>query len=60
MAPSKLTPEIQTQICNAIGNGLPVELTAELVGLSKATIYQWLRFAKKKIQSQFTSTFRTH
>lgn len=43
MAASLLTPEMQKAICSALRKGLPVEITAELVGLSKVTIYSWLK-----------------
>ncbi len=41
--PSKLTPEIQDKICNAIRAGNYIETASAYVGIHKSTLYDWLK-----------------
>ena len=41
--PTKLTLEVQQKICEAIRNGAYIETAAALAGISKDTLYAWLR-----------------
>src|SRR5687768_1636183 len=41
--PSKLTPEIQKQICELLEGGNFVETVCDYVGISKETFYDWIR-----------------
>ena len=40
--PSKLTPELQERICEAIRAGNYIETSAARVGINKTTLYNWL------------------
>lgn len=40
--PSKLTPERQARLCEAIGAGLPRERAAEWAGIGSSTFFRWL------------------
>ena len=41
--PTKLTPEIQTRLCEALRAGNTREAAAEYAGISRATLYEWIR-----------------
>lgn len=41
--PSKLTPELQARICEAIRAGNYIETAAAYAGVHKATLYDWLK-----------------
>lgn len=41
--PSKLTPELQKDICNYLLAGNFVETVCDLVGISKETFYAWVK-----------------
>lgn len=41
--PSKLTPDIQARIVSAIRAGNYIETAAAYVGISKTTLYKWMR-----------------
>lgn len=41
--PTKLTPELQEEICKIIRAGNYIETAAAYVGISKNTIYDWMR-----------------
>ena len=41
--PTKLTPEVQKQICDAIEAGNYIETAAAYAGINKDTLYRWLR-----------------
>lgn len=41
--PSLLTSDLADEICKAVANGLPIELAAELNGISRHTVYEWVR-----------------
>jgi hypothetical protein len=41
--PTKLTPEITEQICQVLSAGNYIETAAAYVGISRATLYEWLR-----------------
>lgn len=42
-APTKLTQELITKLCNAIRGGVYAETAAQLCGVHKATFYVWLK-----------------
>jgi transposase len=44
--PSKLTPETQDRIVQAIQAGNYVEIAAQYAGIGKATLYRWLEMAE--------------
>ncbi|SIS88550.1 hypothetical protein [Alicyclobacillus vulcanalis] len=41
--PTKLTPELQKKICDAIRAGAYIETAAAYAGVNKTTLYDWLR-----------------
>lgn len=41
--PTKLTPKLQEEICKAIRAGNYIETAAAFAGISKNTLYEWLR-----------------
>lgn len=41
--PTKLTPELQNQICAFLMAGNFVETVCDFVGISKETFYEWIR-----------------
>jgi hypothetical protein len=41
--PSKLTPAIQTAICNAVAAGVPLSRASILAGVDPATVNEWIR-----------------
>jgi len=41
--PTKLTPEVQKQICDAIEAGNYIETAAQYAGIEKSTLYSWLK-----------------
>lgn len=43
--PSKLTPEAQTTICNAIEAGTPLKYAATYAGLGESTVHRWMQQA---------------
>ncbi len=45
--PTKLTPQLQAKICDAIRVGCYVETAAAYCGISKDTFYRWLRQGAK-------------
>ncbi len=47
-APSKLTPEIQEQIVKAISIGAYIETAAAYAGITKDTLYKWLKRGAKQ------------
>jgi hypothetical protein len=40
--PTKLTPETQKLICDAVAAGVPVQVAARLAGVSQSTYYAWV------------------
>lgn len=44
--PSKLTPQIQELICQAVRAGNYVEVACDFVGLDKSTFYDWMNKGK--------------
>lgn len=46
--PTKLTPEIQERIVNAIRTGNYLETAAEYGGVCKVTFYEWMKRGKKE------------
>lgn len=52
--PCKLTPPLQAKICELIAAGAYVETAAAYVGVSKVTLYEWMR----KGNGQTTGRFR--
>jgi len=41
--PTKLTPEIQKTICEAIRAGSYVEIAVVIAGIHRSTFYRWLK-----------------
>lgn len=41
--PTKLTPELQEEICKAIRAGNYIETAAAFAGISKNTLYEWMK-----------------
>ncbi len=41
--PSKLTPERQARVCDAIRAGVPPETAAAYAGIDESTFYRWLQ-----------------
>ena len=41
--PTKLTPKLQEEICKAIRAGNYIETAAAFAGISKSTLYEWLK-----------------
>lgn len=55
--PTKLTPETQAKICDAIRAGNYLETSAAFAGIDKSTLYAWLRkgaAAKRGIHVEFS------
>src|SRR5687767_7699095 len=46
--PSKLTPELQGRICDALRRGAYVETAAAMADVSKATLYGWLKLGARE------------
>lgn len=47
---TKLTPELQSEICKLIAAGNYPEVAAEANGIDRATFYRWMAKGKKKMQ----------
>jgi hypothetical protein len=47
--PTKLTPEVQAEICEAIEAGNYMEPSAIRAGVAKETLYNWLRRAGREL-----------
>jgi len=45
---TKLTPEIQNKIIQAIQTGATYELCAQFAGISPATFYNWMRQGRER------------
>lgn len=45
--PSKLTPEMATRLVSALEAGAYIETAAAIAGISKVTLYQWLKTGAK-------------
>ena len=43
---TKLTPETQTAICNAVEAGTPLKYAAVFAGVGESTIYRWMQRAQ--------------
>jgi transposase len=53
--PEKLTPETQTEIVNALATGVYIETAAATAGISKNTLYDWIRKGTRlKAKEQLT------
>jgi hypothetical protein len=48
--PTKLTPSVQAEICEAIEAGNYIEPSAIRAGVAKETLYNWLRRAGREIE----------
>jgi hypothetical protein len=46
--PSKLTPGLQQQVCDALRRGAYVETAAAMAGVSKVTLYGWLKLGARE------------
>jgi transposase len=51
--PSKLTPELQGCICEALRRGAYVETAAALAGIDKTTLYDWLKRGGREEEGPF-------
>jgi len=50
---TKLSPEIQEQICKHISIGVPFKYAALACGISERTLYNWLERGKKEKRSKY-------
>ena len=48
--PTKLTAELQTEICDLLRAGNYIETAAAFAGVSKQTLYDWIRRGKRELQ----------
>lgn len=55
---SKLTPEVQDRIVQAITAGNYIEIAAAYAGIDKATLYRWIQKAELPDADQRYSDFR--
>jgi len=46
--PSKLTDEVEKQICDAVRAGSYLSVAARCAGVSESTVYEWLRDAREE------------
>jgi transposase len=46
--PTKLTPDLQRQVCDALRRGAYVETAAAMAGVSKVTLYGWLKLGARE------------
>lgn len=51
--PDKLTPEIQNKIVTAVRAGAFVETAASYAGISKVTLYDWMKRGNKSTHGKF-------
>ena len=51
--PDKLTPEIQNKIVTAVRAGAFVETAASYAGISKVTLYDWMKRGNKSPHGKF-------
>lgn len=56
--PSKLTPDVQDEICLALRTGSFAEPAALYAGVAKATFYSWLDRGRKDREAGRNSTYR--
>jgi hypothetical protein len=45
--PTKLTPELQKKICDAVGLGNYLEVAAAYAGIARSTLYDWIRRGRR-------------
>jgi transposase-like protein len=45
--PTKLTPEVQKRITDAISTGVPREAAAAAAGIGETTLYRWLQLGQE-------------
>lgn len=48
--PTKLTPELQEKICQAIRAGNYIETAAAYAGISKVTLHEWMRRGRRETE----------
>jgi hypothetical protein len=48
--PTRLTPELQAKLCDAIRAGNYMETAAAFAGIRKATLHNWLRWGARQTQ----------
>ena len=53
--PTKLTPEVQAKICEAIRAGNYIETAAAFAGIRKSTLYDWLRRGQRASHGLYRS-----
>lgn len=51
--PSKITPELQAELIKWLNAGNYIETAAHLAGVSKQTVYAWLKKGQKQSRGQF-------
>ena len=54
MAKTKLTPELQDEICKHIRDGNYAEVACALVGVGESTFYDWMRRGRGEGQRRST------
>lgn len=48
--PTKLTPDLQEKICQAIRAGNYLETAAAYAGISKVTLHEWMRRGRREME----------
>lgn len=51
--PTKLTPELQNEICRVIRAGNYIETASAYAGISKDTLYRWLKQGKRAKRGKY-------
>ena len=57
---TKLTPQIQNQICAYIAEGMNKSDTCAAVGIDRRTLYRWLKKGEAKEDEQYTNFYNAH
>lgn len=57
---TKLTPELQEQICDKIRHGNYVEIAVRACGISRATFYNWLKWGNAYRNNTALHTFEEY
>ena len=56
---TKLTKEVQEQICKYIEIGVPIKFAAEACGISERTFYNWMERGEKENKGCFFQFFQS-
>jgi transposase len=51
---TKLTPDLQSKICSVLQVGNYIETAAAYAGVSKTTLYKWLKRGRREQSGQYT------